>query len=906
MNKPEAPLLRVLGPPRWGREAGEPLLRVERPSQLLCLLACCREWVAREQLAEWLWPERSQAQALTNLRTALLRAERVARGVPIERQAHYLRWLPETDLQQFEASLAGSLHPPPLPGVLLQGMDVGLGPGALEWLEAERQRLFSAWQAAAGERAAPEELPPLRSEDTGLLGRRHEAAQLRELLADANTRIVTVLGPGGIGKTVLARRAAPVPSVWVALDACIDESQVPGAVAAALGRELAAGFEPWLALRLLLGAAPLCVVLDGVEHLSALPARLHDWLAGCPGLKLLLTSRHRLGLAEEQLLPLEGLPLPDEDEREAEVLEHNDAIRLFCARARTLAPDFRLAGNVAPLVRLMHAVGGMPLAIELAAAWVRLLPLAELADRIEASIDTLARPAAAAGRDVSVRACFDRSWQLLSLEDRHTIALLAALPLPADADMALQTAHAGLPKLAALVDHSMLTAESGGFHMHPLIRQYALQTEEGQRVDRPALMARHLARMDAVLARHADFNFGDPRPALAELQRHLHHLRAAWRNATAQRDTAFLARHALTLAAYFSYCGGQHQEAGMVDEAVTACGADAPAALLLAGAQVLFRAARLEAAEAMARRALRRARLEKNTRWVARSLNALALAIGGRGEAGTVQAFLQQGLRIARQHQHGHEAGQLLASLARLAKAEGRWAEAEALFRESLAMAGQGPVPNHEGVALQTNNLANLYAAQDDWARAVPLFEQAATHARSFGIRIHGALLHGNLARAQRALGQGDAALREVALARQMARDHGRPLLELHARLTEIRILVDGQAFERSRSLLLEAFALAALLGLPAERARCVLAYAWHEAGRGARARARALLAWGRTVDSLPADEWAEIERSLAALGAASEAAADAPDAVRDAAPDAALEAAAAAVQTELAAAAGR
>ncbi len=903
MNAPAAPLLRLLGPPRWGRQAGEPLLRVDRPSQLLCLLAARREWVAREQLAEWLWPERSQTQALTNLRTALLRAERVVHGaLAIERQAHYLRWLPETDVQAFEAAMATKLELPPLPGQLLQGMDIGLGPGALEWLEAERQRLFSAWEAAMGERVKAQQPAPADAADvadTSLLGRRREAALLRELLAAPGTRVVTVLGPGGIGKTVLARRAAPVPSVWVALGDCTDESQVPGAVAAALGRELAAGFEPWLALRMLLGAAPLCVVLDSVEHLSALPARLHDWLTGCPGLKLLLTSRHRLGLAEEQLLPLEGLPLPDEDEREPEVLQHNDAIRLFCSRARALAPGFQLAGQAAPLVRLLHAVGGMPLAIELAAAWVRLLPLDELAGRIEASIDTLARPGAVAGRDVNVRACFDRSWQLLSLEDRHTMALLACLPLPVDADMALHAAHAGLPKLAALVDHSMLTAEGGAFHMHPLIRQYALQTEEGQRLDLPALLARHLARVDAVLARHADFNFTDPRPALAELQRHLHHLRVAWRAATAAHDTVFLARHALTLVAYFTYCGGQHQEAGMVDSAVAACGDDAPAALLLAAAMLEFRASRLHAAERMARRALRRGKLEKNTRCVVRSLNTLALAVGGRGEVGSVVlALLEHGLRLARQHQYGHEVGQLQANLARLAKAEGRWADAQVLFRESLAQARQGPAPNQEGVALQTNNLANLYAAQGDWARALPLFEQAVAHARAFGIGIHSALLHGNLARAQRALGQQDAALREVALAREMARDHGRPLLELHARLTEVRILVDAQAYPRCRGLLLEAFALAALLDLPAERARCVLTYAWHEAGRGARAHARALLDWGRTVVTLPADEWAEIDRSLALLGDAPQGAANPPDA--------ALEAAAAAVKEDLAAAARR
>lgn len=132
MEASASPVLCLLGPPRWSGVAGEPLLRVDRPSQLLCLLACRRGWVARDELAEWLWPERGQAQALGNLRTALLRAERFARGAPLERQANYLRWLSATDVQRFEASLAAAcdshrtLEAPP--GVLLQGMKPGSAP----------------------------------------------------------------------------------------------------------------------------------------------------------------------------------------------------------------------------------------------------------------------------------------------------------------------------------------------------------------------------------------------------------------------------------------------------------------------------------------------------------------------------------------------------------------------------------------------------------------------------------------------------------------------------------------------------------------------------------------------------------------------------------------------------------
>lgn len=855
MSEPAAPpLLCLLGPPRWGSDGGGTLLPVDRSSQLLCILAARAQWVARDELAEWLWPERGQRQSLTNLRTALLRAGRQARGVPIEREGSYLRWLPATDLQRLP-SAAG------LPaGELLQGMEPGLGPAALEWLEGERQRIERLRRAATRQRGGVADAAPIARP---LVGRRHESAQLRALLAEGAVRLITVTGPGGCGKSALVRELSAGQAAWVALEPCTGEEQVPAAVAEALGRSLSGGLAPWPALELMVDRTPLLLVLDGVEHLQQLPLRLRGWLGACPGLRLVATSRRRLGLEGEQLLQLDGLPLPDEDERDAEVLQHNDAVRLFCTRARTLVPDFVLAGRSAAVVRLMHALGGLPLAIELAASWVRLMPLEEIVRRFE-------RPAgepAATTAAHALRDSLDRSWQLLSLEDRHALAHLALLPLPLDEDIALHAAHAGLPKLAALVDDSMLqAAPGGGFTMHQLTRQHAAASAEAQLVDRDALQLRHLARVDSRLRPLADFNQRDPRAALDELQALLPQVRAAWATALKQGDAAFFGRHAPTLAAYFGYRGGPQQEAGLITQAAMHFDSQAPAGLLLAAFQMAFRAAQLQPAETLARQALRRARLEKDTRAVARALNGMALAIGGRGESEGVQALITQGLRIARQHGHRHETGLLLASLARLAKAEGRYAEAELHFGESLAIAHEGPEPNHEGIALQTSNLANLHAAQGAWLRALPLFEQARSHAREHGIDIHVALIESNLARACLALGRPQAALEHVAQARRLAREQGRSLLELHALHTEARLRAQAGDVPAARELVLRALSIAGLLALPAELARGVAEAAHADACAGDPAGARERLAWALARASLPADARSEMANMLQAL----------------------------------------
>jgi predicted ATPase len=887
MSEPTAPpVLCLLGPPRWGRGAGDALLRVDRSSQLLCILAARAQWVARDELAEWLWPERSQQQSLTNLRTALLRAGRQARGVPIEREGSYLRWLPATDLQLLHvaAARAPAAAAAELPaGELLQGMEPGLGPAALEWLEGERQRIERLRRATARQRGGPADAAAIARP---LIGRRHERAQLRALLADTAVRLVTVIGPGGSGKSALVREATAGHAEWVALEPCTDEAQVPVAIADALGRSLSAGLDPWLALELMVDRAPLALVLDGVEHLPQLPLRLRAWLGACPGLRLVATTRRRLGLDGEQLLQLDGLPLPDEDERDAEVLQHNDAVRLFCTRARAQTPGFALAGHSAAVVRLMHALGGLPLAIELAASWVRLLTLDDIVRRFERPAGA---PMAAAAAD-ALRDSLDRSWQLLSLENRHALAHLALLPLPVDEDIALHAAHAGLPKLAALVDDSMLqAAPGGGFTMHQLTRQHAAASAEAQMVDRDALELRHLARVDSRLGPFADFNLRDPRAALDELQALLPQVRAAWATALKQGDAAFAGRHAPTLAAYFGYRGGPQQESGLIAQAAVHFGSQAPAGLLLAAFQMVFRAAQLKAAETLARQALRRARLERNTRAVARALNGLALAIGGRGETDGVHMLITQGLRIARQHGHRHETGLLLSTLARHEKAEGRYTEAEAHFLESLAIAREGPDPNHEGIALQTSNLANLHAAQGAWLRALPLFEQARAHARDHGIDIHVALIESNLARACLALDRPQAALQHVTQACRLAREQGRALLELHALHIEARLHARAGDLAAAREVVLRSLSIASLLALPAELARGVAEAARIEACAGDVAGARARMTWALARTSLPADARSEMTHALESLDTAA-----AVNKVADAAPafDAAVRAA--------------
>jgi DNA-binding SARP family transcriptional activator/tetratricopeptide (TPR) repeat protein len=931
------PVLCLLGPPRW---QGDGLLPAQRPAVLLCLLACAGQWLEREPLAEWLWPERGPDAALSNLRTALARAAVLARGVPIERQAHHLRWLPATDLQRLEQQLerGDDAALAEAPATLLQGMDAGLSAAALEWLGFRREGLRARWQAAARRRlreaaldadarvalagrllaidpldeaavlaladtqqargdgavahavlrryaqqlaaehavepspavaqrlagaASPPVLPPAARADPSFIGRRQEAAFVAAWLADPAGRLLTLLGPGGVGKSRLARHAlagdaGDAGAAWVALEGLDDVDAVPAAIGRALGTELSPLQPPWRALALAVGPRALLLVLDGAEHLGDLAVRLDALLAACPGLRLVVASRHRLGLACEQLLPLQGLPLPDRDETDLDVLAHNDAFALFVERARRLQPALDIAAHAREVVALIHAADGLPLALVLAAGWVRALPLSQLAERLAGSDED------------ALQQSLHRSWQLLSLEDRHTLALLAALPHPLDAEMAQQVAHAALPKLAALIDRSMLaTDDEGRFTMHALAREFARASTEAQQIDHTALAARHMAHVGNRLGSHADFNTGDPRPALAALSSLAAHLAPAWRHAVVTGNLAWLGQHAMTLAAWFEHRGDLREALVLFDGAVAAAGDAAPAALLVALAQVQFRLARLREAEALYRRASRRARLERQPRALVRALLGVALAIGGRGEAGEAPALLQHAQRLARQHGLAFEGGLVLSALARLAKARGDYAEAEKLFEASIDIAGRGPQPNVEGVVLQTNNLANLWAAQGQWERALPMFERALQAARQGGVGVHMALLHMNLARAHAALGAPGRSLAEAELSLETARQRGRPLVMLWALQAAVQALVLLGDLARAQVRLLEALELAELLGLPAERARCVAYYGRLLAARGRPgdgAAAATLWRWAAARPTLPHDEGQEIQALLAAM----------------------------------------
>jgi predicted ATPase/DNA-binding SARP family transcriptional activator len=318
--------------------------------------------------------------------------------------------------------------------------ELGVDPGP-ELQELHQQILLQADSLAAAPQAEAAPRSNLPAQVTSFVGRHAELGEARTLLT--RSRLVTLTGTGGCGKTRLALEAARTlvgsfpDGVWLAeLEAVTDPALVPQSLAAAVGiREGASlGVGGEVARPLMdklidyLRAKELLIVLDNCEHLIEACAQVAgEVLRSAPGVRLLVTSRERLGVAGEALLPVPPLGVPGPQETSPERLAQSDAARLFVDRATAVQPAFVLDADAAPAVgHICRRLDGIPLALELAAARVRILPAAEIAARLDDRFSLLTSGSPRSlPRHRTLQAAIDWSHGLLSGPEQALFARLS-------------------------------------------------------------------------------------------------------------------------------------------------------------------------------------------------------------------------------------------------------------------------------------------------------------------------------------------------------------------------------------------------------------------------------------------------------------------------------------------------
>ena len=662
-----------------------------------------------------------------------------------------------------------------LTGVLLRN----LGEHRLKDLTAP-QRLY---QLGDGD------FPPLKTlhatnlpiQSTPLVGRSRELAEATQLVR--SHRLVTLVGPGGSGKTRLALQVAtetvedfPDGVFWVPLHAVQAPALVEGAIASSLGtRDTPAAH---------IRHRRLLLLVDNLEHLLPSPAVLGDLLGRTPHAKLLVTSREPLRITGEHRYFVG--PLRDDD-----------AVTLFTERARAVEPGFTPTPAVTNVCRRLD---GLPLAIELAAGRVNLLGIDELLVRLDRALAILTRGAAdAPERQRTLRATIEWSYGLLGEDEQTLFRRLAVLVGSFDLAAAEQICEADLDTLHSLVDKSLLGFEGDRFTMLETIREFAaeLLRKSPEAHDRRRRHAHHFAEAAGRMeVEHSTMQGAELRRLWNRIRADYDNLRAAFDWAVEQREREL----ALRLVGFgpLAYAGTIPDGQRLVEEALALEGNSsmrAEVAALQRGGQLAYEAEDIDTSLALLERSLAGFRVLGDVESILDALTDLAQSEAAHGDVEHSRAHLHEAIEHSRHISSKDLLAAALHSLGELERDHGRYSVSAELLEEALELWERGGHLRHAGET--RHGLADLRLEQGETKEAVRLYRATLVQFRNADNKRGIAYSLGGLAAAAAANGQLERAGRLWGVVEQMEAQRGAPLGSFaRARYRRFLAALDAEALE--------------------------------------------------------------------------------------------------------------
>ena len=413
----------------------------------------------------------------------------------------------------------------------------------------------------------PSEFPPLQTtvgtkhnlpeQLTLFVGREAEFEAVRRLLSEEGTRLVTLKGPGGMGKTRLAievaiREAGDFSdgARFVALAPLDSADQIVQAFLESLDLRPASQEDPKDFLLHHLRRAELLIVADNFEHILDGAPLIADLLERAPLVKILATSRERLGLRGETVYDVGGLEFSEWRTVEQAVL--SSCAQLFVQGARQVHPEFELEGPDVPhLARICRLVDGNPLALLLSAGWMDMLSLEEIASEVRGSLDFLETELQGAPeRQRSVRAVFETSWERLAEPERQLFMKLSVFRGGFTREAAAEVAAADLQSLVRLADKSFVRRDhvTGRYEIHELLRQYGeqqLEAEDG--ANQNALRAHAVFFAELLAAKEEPLTTANEAEPLDEIEADIENIRRAWVHLAEVGEAELMQRSLLSL-----------------------------------------------------------------------------------------------------------------------------------------------------------------------------------------------------------------------------------------------------------------------------------------------------------------------------------------------------------------------
>lgn len=597
-----------------------------------------------------------------------------------------------------------------------------------------------------------QEFPPLRSlsahpnnlpiQPTAFLGREDELVEITKLLENSSCRLLTIIGPGGIGKTRLAIQTAAEKIedfadgvYFIPLAPLSSADSLISSIAKALNFSFySQGDEKGQLLNFLREKEHL-LIMDNFEHLVEGAGFIADILNAAPKVNILVTSREALNLKGEWLIQIEGMEVPED---EAIDIEGYSAVQLFLHNAQRANLNISFSEeDKHSLVRICQLVGGMPLGIEIASSWLRTLSCKEIAQEIEKNLDFLTTSI----RDIperhrSLRAVFDYSWELLSEEERSVFTKISVFRGGFTREAGEQVAGISLPILTALIDKSLLCRNpSGRYHILEVVRQYALKklNENLQnKKEVQELYCRYYA--DFIQRREEQLKSGEL-SSLGEIRKEIENIRTGWSWAVENKQEEQIEKSLVGLynfydiSSWFKEGERKFKKAAKVLESQEE---NIVYGKILGGwGSFCFRLGSYEEARELFRKSLTIFRNLNAQNEIPDALKGLGNVAHMTGEYDKAKKLYKESLAIYKENGNQRGIASTYNNLGNVHYRMGKYKEARELYKENLAIRKE--IGDQFGMAAALNNLGIVADMLTEYQDAKKLYQESLALKRELG-----------------------------------------------------------------------------------------------------------------------------------------------------------------------------